>query len=341
MKESKCVLFLLVAVVLGGLKVSGADVLYIVPSQNHSFPAWSEVSCLTLQQFAEVSSRYNSTNLTLFLTDGKHDLNSTIDISDISAFSMISRDDTYDSTSIECGESANFKFSSVLLLHIRGLVFFGCENIIKYVHQLTIEDCTFLGTAYSGTSLTISESNVDITDTHFLSNMRGTYRDHVEFLPIHHGSTVGGAIIMTHSNVTVDNCLFEENKASVGGAIYAQHSSDMVMKSSDFYSNEAMGCDTGLCYGGALFLEESSSMTVKDCMFENNTSEGNGGVAVVINATLAVSHSHVSDNAAIKYGGVISTDKGGIVTIYGSNFTRNKAEGGGVISAQKKEHSHH
>lgn len=340
-------LLLLEILFLGGLVVSEAtDVIYtIVPSsQNNSDSIKScpqnkmrpESFCLTLQQFADSlsTSSYNSTNLTLVFVEGEHELSDAITISDISVFSMVSRDDTYDSTSIECGGIfVNFNFSSVHSVHMSGLTFSGCETTTESVQHLIVENCTFLGTEYSGTALTISESNADITDTEFLLNTQGTFRDGIQFLSIHLGSTVGGAVIITHSNVTIDECLFEDNEASRGGAVYVKQASDVVVKNSDFHSNAALDCDTGLCYGGALYLEESSSMSVHDCTFGNNTSEGNGGVAAVINATLTISHSYASDNSASSFGGVISTEKGGTVTIVDSNFTQNNANGGGVISA--------
>ena len=349
MKESKYVLLLLVILFLGGLKVSDAtDVIYtIVPSsQNHSDSMKSYRqnetgpgnSCLTLQQFADnlSTSRYNITNLTLVFVEGVHELSDSITIlsdSDISVFSMVSRDDTYNSTSIKCsGVFVDFNFSSVDSVHIRGLTFSGCETTTESVQHLTVEKCTFIGTEYSGTALTISESTADITDTEFLSNTKGTFQDGIQFLSIHLGSTVGGAVVITHSNVTIDGCLFEDNEASKGGAVYAKQASDVALKNSDFYSNAALDCDR-LCYGGALYLEGSSSMTVHDCMFENNTSEDDGGVAAVINATLTISHCYAADNDARSFGGVIRTENGGTVTIVDSNFTRNNANGGGVISA--------
>ena len=346
MKESKYVLLLLEILFLGGLKVSEAtDVIYtIVPSsQNHSGSIKScpqnemgpETFCLTLQQFAGnlSTSRYNITNLTLVFVKGEHELSDSITIlsdSDILEFSMVSRDDTYNSTSIECGGPfINFNFSSVHSVHITGLTFSGCETTTESVQHLTVENCTFLGTEFSGTALTISESNADIIDTEFLSNTKGTFRDGIQF---YLGSTVGGAVVITHSNVTINECLFEDNEASKGGAVYVRQASDVVVKNSDFYSNAALDCD-GLCYGGALYLEGSSSMTVHDCMFENNTSEDDGGVAAVINATLTISHCYAADNDASSFGGAIRTENGGTVTIVDCNFTRNSANGGGVISA--------
>ena len=192
------------------MKVSGAtDVFYIVPpsldTDTKTCPQMGpEESCLTLQEFANNSGSstisYNSINLTLFFLEGKHYLNNTITISDISgisAFSMISSNDTYDTTSIECSglfQDADFKFLSVHSVHIRGLTFFGCESETESVQNLIIEQCTFWGVVlpgptFSGTSLTISDSMADITDTQFILNVWGTYRDHVEFLPNHHRST--------------------------------------------------------------------------------------------------------------------------------------------------------
>ena len=86
--------------------------------------------------------------------------------------------------------------------------------------------------------------------------------------------TVGGALIVTNSTLTIDNCMFDRNSANVGGATFIESKSKVFIKNSDFTFNHATGCHhSNLCLGGALFIEGMSRVNISNSSFENNESD--------------------------------------------------------------------
>ena len=319
---------------LVGIRCGTCDELYIIPSMVHPCPV---NTCITLEQFADDPIGINASNITLNFIGESHNLSKSVYVTNLTAFSMISVN-VADSTEINifCSKFASFVFEDVETVSFRGLTFTGCNgNKVESVAMLTIEHCRFLGEKKGNTSLSVINSTANITDTFYISNTFGDYREHVEFLSIHHGSTIGGALIITQSTVTFDRCLFESNEASVGGAIFSELGSNVTISNSDFTANHASECDPGLCYGGALFVGKSVTMTVHNSRFQNNTSSGRGGVAVVINATLNLFSSVASSNDAYEFGGAISANDEAYIAVDNCNFTQNSADNGGALDIER------
>ena len=189
--------------------------------------------------------------------------------------------------------------------------------------QLAIEHSMFLGQYNSGTALTIVESNVNMTETVFHSYVIGKYRSDTRFFRYPMTTvtysdsvtaSVGGALIVTHSTVVIDKCQFEGNRANIGGAIFSECESNITISNSEFTSNQATGCVNGLCFGGALFIDGTSSVSINNSTFQNNTSDQDGGMVVVFNATLSVSQSYAYNNTAARYGGTVATFQDGVLT---------------------------
>ena len=329
-KRSTLSLLAIATFLFGIIQSSAADELYIIPSVAHPCPV---NTCITLEQFADNPVGINASNITLNFIGESHNLSRSVYVTNLTAFSMISVN-VADSTeiSILCSEFASFVFKDVETVSFRGLTFIGCNgNKVESAAMLTIEHCRFFGENKGNTSLSVINSTANITDTFYISNTFGDYRDHVEFLLIHHGSTVGGALIITWSTVTFDHCLFKNNKASVGGAIFSELKSNVTISNSEFTANHASECDPGLCYGGALFVGKSVTMTVRNSRFQNHTSSGRGGVAVVINATLNLFGSIASNNDANEFGGAISANDEAYITVENCSFTQNSADIGGAL----------
>ena len=144
------------------------------------------------------------------------------------------------------------------------------------VDHLIIEDTIFTGLEENGTALFLCECTTNITDSYFTFNTDGSYENHL----IKHVK-VGGAIIATSSNLTVIETIFEGNSADVGGAIYAEQNSNIVITSSTFINNTShMTCIiNGVpCFGGGAVHLSNSMMTVDCCLFTNNSAMGDGGV---------------------------------------------------------------
>ena len=297
-------------------------------------------SCLTLSQFADGQVCYSRPNTTLIFNGGNHTLGTGIVLSDVMAFSMLS--ENFSAAVIYCHEGANMTFSNVSEVYIRGLTFAGCGgNKVHYVGLLKIEDSEFHGKTSSATSILISESNANITGTHFLLNEHGSYRSDIEYIRLHPSIdphflvtiTVGGALTITSSTLSIDNCQFDRNSANVGGAVFIESESKVLIKNSNFTFNQAAGCHhSKSCLGGALYIEGQSRVNIYNSWFKNNTSDENGGIAYVFNATLIISESIVSDNTAASTGGAVNAYQLASVKLETTNFENNRAchDGGAV-----------
>ena len=144
---------------------------------------------------------------------------------------------------------------------------------------------------------------------------------------------VGGAVIVTSSNLTIIKSSFEGNSAGVGGAIYAEHSSDIMIANCTFALN-TMTCiaEGASCFGGGVLYSIESAMTVCCSIFRNNSVRGNGGVFAFQESTANIYQSIFMNNRAEGRGGVISANSANI-TISTSEFRSNSADEGGVVHA--------
>ena len=357
-----CVLNLVVVLFLHDL--SSGTTIYIVPSLLHCHV---NDSCQTLSQFAgSISSRYvtMNSNLTLMIFGGSHVLDTGVSLSHLMEFSLLSINDSQLRSIIICNNNANFTLSNITQARMYGVAFHGCGgNTIQSIGQLTIENSTFCGANNSKTSLTIIESKANLMTTTFLSNVIGTYRNNVDIL-IHIGNylgtfsvSLGGALIITHSNLVIINCHFENNKANIGGSIYADAQSNITINSSMFIANKATGNSLG--FGGVLFTDESCYIIICNSTFANNTAEQYGGIAAIISTHVLISrkgiyHNMLTDRenwsglqstfvieATTVYCNQANTDGGAIYLLGTSvivrnncNFSNNVANGmGGAIAA--------
>ena len=89
-------------------------------------------------------------------------------------------------------------------------IFIGCgNNRFLSVKIIMINNSTFQGQNDSGTALSITETNLIITNTFFISNRVGNSLDIVDrntslYTFVH----VGGAIFVAKSNLTIVKCVF-------------------------------------------------------------------------------------------------------------------------------------
>ena len=332
------------------LNLTSGDVYYyITPTQDD--PCDTDDPCLTLSEFAANASGFIKSNTTLFITRGFHSLDTNLSVSNVATFSMLfmkqqdNQSYLVSTAEISCIESSKFVFSTVDRVHIRGLTFIGCgNNRVDLVNQLVIEGSKFVGRNFSETPLVESETNVHLTETSFVSNTaKGMQVSTISFnrylqmmlkssIPLS-DATTGGALILTRqSTLTVDKCLFQNNSAQIGGAIFLESGGNVIITNSVFTSNRATGCVlTEQCHGGALFIDGSGSVTITNTTFQNNTSGGEGGVAVVFNATtLTLSQSELSNNSAANgYGGALACYECDPISISTTNFDNNRANSDG------------
>ena len=315
------------------------SVFYIVPYESYTCP---QVPCMTLEMFINSSNGYVNSSTTLFISEGNHSLNTVLSVSNTMEFSMLS---TNTSSDIICSQHSPLNFSNVTHVNIEGLTFIGCGgNTMESVKQLTIRRSNFVGDINVTTSLVIIDSTVNLSETSFTLYQVGSYRnDRSLNLPLNHRHNsdvtvtvaVGGALIITHTKISIEKCHFEGNTANIGGAIFSEKGSNITINNSNFTSNHANLGQSELCFGGALFTNGTGKMIIFESTFENNTSDRDGGMAAVFSGTISVSNSFVYHNTATTYGGAVAVCLGSALYLEGSTFSHNIAtKNGGALYAK-------
>ena len=109
-----------------------------------------------------------------------------------------------------------------------------------------------------------------------------------------------GAVYFCNSNLTMQNCHFNNNRASRGGAVYVS-GYDCVVKDCSFENNIAE-------YGGALFME-GGEILVDKCYFNSNLAAESGAIYLLSTSSSAkdlISNSYFENN---KCGAILLVSK--------------------------------
>lgn len=137
---------------------------------------------------------------------------------------------------------------------------------------------------------------------------------------------IDDVLYIRSSSATIKGCNFTKNYRR----LHIDKSS-MELHHTNFIQNSNEGTDGG----GALLIENTrSTVTISHCSFIGNTAYFGGGAASIRNATVSIQNSTFSQNRAIylRDGGVFVVEDSDM-TILGSTFDNNTAEGnGGVLS---------
>jgi hypothetical protein len=115
----------------------------------------------------------------------------------------------------------------------------------------------------------------------------------------------GGAIQVNASNVTITNCLFQNNYSNFGGAVTVNASRNTIINSCYFKSNTANEA------GGAVLLWTNSTALVENCIFDQNLSRGTsynlysgGAIWILSNSSVIVNCTFVR-NLSNRPGGAL------------------------------------
>ena len=140
--------------------------------------------------------------------------------------------------------------------------------------KFSIENCTFINCSAleEGGALGLSHNNMDVKNCKFINNtaLKGAG---IMIGGINHTGAIDGDNSHGH-NITVDNCYFENNNATLeGGAVHISGDNNTVTNS-QFYYNEAHE-------GGAVHITGDNA-TVKDSIFDDNYAHRGKGAAVYV-----------------------------------------------------------
>ena len=193
---------------------------------------------------------------------------------------------------------------------------------------------------YSGdgnTNLTISRSMtiagqnqnktiINGTGTNWIFNISSGVTVTLINLTLTNATASRGGAIYNNGNLTVSNCTFTSNKATIsyvygGGAIYNKGTITS-LSGCTFTNNRAAK------YGGAVY-NDATIISLSGCNFTGNIASSYGGGGAIFNyGTSTVTGSTFTDNLAYN-GGAINNQ--GKLTATNCNFTGNNAPIGGAI----------
>ena len=204
------------------------------------------------------------------------------------------------------------------MVHIGKLVFRSCGGSkAEEIGQLLIRGTSFRGQGSQRTALEFVEVTGIIEESKFQFhyNTEGNLKNLMvkDWIVVKiHTLRVGGAFSVMKSNLTIIRSSFKHNGAEVGGTLFCELESSVVIINTTFSLNQAISADR--CYGGAILSQKGCSMTVTNCTFYKNRAcgfNGEGG------------------------GGNIAAFDGTEIDIRKSEFTYSEATFGGALLAWK------
>ena len=160
----------------------------------------------------------------------------------------------------------------------------------------------------------------------FLQNVLFTsFKEGVHGFTITGGNALqGGGIFVTSWAVSITGCVFENNTADEGGAIYINSVFTTRVANCVFQNNHANVA------GGAIYVKNSKG-PFTHCRFEQNTSDGTGGALQYENASLEMYNSVLHDNDAITAGGAIQGNASVTSFIVNCTLNQNSASAGPTL----------
>ena len=140
------------------------------------------------------------------------------------------------------------------------------------------------------------------------------------------GQTWGGGMYNYGSAVTINNCLFAANSATIGGGISNYYNSAPTISNCTFSGNTADG-------GGGISNYNNSSPTISNCTFFRNKANSGGAINNYSSSKPNITGCTFTENTANDFGGAITNSTSSSSTITNCNFSGNKATSasGGAI----------
>ena len=209
--------------------------------------------------------------------------------------------------------------------------------------NVIIKNITFVnGASYAGGAVNWFGHNGLLTYCTFINNVadnggavewaghNGTVSNCIFMNNLVDGS--GGAIEFDNAaDCEILDCLFINNRAKDGGAIYGADSIHLNVSGSKFINNSAD------YYGGAVACKDCYNVSIFDCSFTNHSAgKGSGALDLTGCDDSQVSYCNFTNNSAKSDGGALFVDSDN-VKIDNCNFADNNAYFGGAIYADMTE----
>ena len=177
-------------------------------------------------------------------------------------------------------------------------------------------DCVFSGNKWRSKAST----NNDLFGTIGGGEIGGLYLRNCHFIDNVAWNEQGGAIGVKlyrlgsgqgprdNEGVVLENCIFQNNRARIGGAVYFGHASKAIVKNCTFFNNNATSGD-----GGGIFIDNGvshgSPFRIEKSLFESNSAlEGNGGAIAMTRTSLILNLSPEGPKSEIKYEPMLVND---------------------------------
>lgn len=147
---------------------------------------------------------------------------------------------------------------------------------------------------------------------------------------VYHDSGAGLHMVDVGNNVLISNCVFQNNKATLGGGLFSELSY-AVFEHCTFKNNTAVA-NSFFGGSGAGMYSSNAEHQMDDCIFTGNTNTGSdGGGLFGDNTTLLINNGQFTNNAAVGNGGalVLSGSQSVLNNCIFSGNTANK-DGGAV-----------
>ena len=314
-----------------------SEVYYIKSSDDFSCPS---EPCLTLEQFVQSTSEHVTAGTTLVFLPGRHSLQSSVNLSDISGITLRGTGQNSTPTTILCNNQYNFVWRNISNVHVKSLAFDLTENqwhvgdgaVFRMMRcrHVVIQNCTFQGSGSIRQSTSIAlvavSSDVNITRSHFqgitgrnggaISVSLGTYLILSEnFFVRNEAVNNGGAVYIDQfcGVLLSPHNRFSHNSASSGGAIYCNDSTIDISGSNLFDNNYS------LYNGGAIFAFYAILSTLSGgvTFHHNEASHGSGGAIFLDFSTVTF------DGHAIIFSRNVARLSGGGMSLRGSDVKGN------------------
>ena len=216
-------------------------------------------------------------------------------------------------------------------------------TILEYVGSgaflTTSSDVTFSGITLKGASIVSTGGLLTATNTVFDSGIAsieeesdhsyynnsygGAIKQTITSSGFDWGSIWGGS---TSTGLKIDNCIFRNNFAAYGGAIYLE-GGNATITNTKFENNHATNG------GGTISAMKDTKLTVTNCEFSNDYSSYDAGGAIYAFSAQSTIRNTVFSDCRATFGSAISS-LNSTTTVIGSTFTKNRAswQGGAVYA---------